>query len=81
MSTWLTAWRKREESEPTGPVMELLVVAGADAGNQFTLEGDEVLLGRGQPSRGQIDVIRLSDKSISRKQAWIRRDASGTSRC
>ena len=79
MSTWLTAWRSREEREPTGPVMELLVVAGADAGSQFTLEGNEVLLGRGQPASGQVDVIRLDDKSISRKQAWIRRDASGTS--
>ncbi|MEM9176077.1 MAG: FHA domain-containing protein [Myxococcota bacterium] len=79
MSTWLTAWRRREEREPTGPVMELLVVAGADAGSQFTLEGNEVLLGRGQPASGQVDVIRLDDKSISRKQAWIRRDASGTS--
>lgn len=79
MSTWLTAWRTREDREPTGPVMELLVVAGADAGSQFTLEGNEVLLGRGQPASGQIDVIRLDDKSISRKQAWIRRDASGTS--
>ncbi len=79
MSTWLTAWRTREDREPTGPVMELLVVAGADAGSQFTLEGNEVLLGRGQPASGQVDVIRLDDKSISRKQAWIRRDASGTS--
>jgi pSer/pThr/pTyr-binding forkhead associated (FHA) protein len=79
LSTWLTAWRTREDREPTGPVMELLVVAGADAGSQFTLEGNEVLLGRGQPASGQIDVIRLDDKSISRKQAWIRRDASGTS--
>lgn len=59
--------------------MELLVVAGADAGNQFTIEGNEVLVGRGQPASGQTDVIRLDDKSISRKQAWIRRDASGTS--
>lgn len=79
LSTWLTAWRTREDREPTGPVMELLVVAGADAGSQFTLEGNEVLLGRGQPGSGQIDVIRLDDKSISRKQAWVRRDASGTS--
>ena len=55
--------------------MELLVVAGADAGNQFTLEGNEVLIGRGQPESGQTDVIRLDDRSISRKQAWIRRDA------
>ncbi len=79
MSTWLTAWRKREEREPSGPVMELLVVAGADAGSQFTIEGNEVLVGRGQPASGQTDVIRLDDRSISRKQAWIRRDASGTS--
>lgn len=79
LSTWLTAWRTREDREPTGPVMELLVVAGADAGSQFTLEGNEVLLGRGQPASGQIDAIRLDDRSISRKQAWIRSDASGTS--
>lgn len=59
--------------------MELLVVAGADAGSQYTIEGDEVLLGRGQPGSGQVDAILLDDKSISRKQAWIRRDASGTS--
>ena len=79
MSTWLTAWRNREDRESTGPVMELLVVAGADAGSQFTLEGNEVLVGRGQPASGQTDVVRLDDKSISRKQAWIRRDATGTS--
>jgi pSer/pThr/pTyr-binding forkhead associated (FHA) protein len=59
--------------------MELLVVAGADAGSQFTLEGNEVLVGRGQPASGQTDVVRLDDKSISRQQAWIRRDATGTS--
>jgi len=79
LSTWLTAWRNREDRDPTGPVMELLVVAGADAGSQFTLEGNEVLVGRGQPASGQTDVVRLDDKSISRKQAWIRRDATGTS--
>jgi pSer/pThr/pTyr-binding forkhead associated (FHA) protein len=59
--------------------MELFVVAGADAGCQFTLEGDEVLVGRGQPQTGLTSVIRLEDKSISRQQAWIRRDASGAS--
>jgi pSer/pThr/pTyr-binding forkhead associated (FHA) protein len=59
--------------------MELLVVAGADAGNRFTLEGSEILLGRGQPESGVTDVVRLVDKSISRKQAWIRRDDGGTS--
>ena len=65
MSTWLTAWQNRENREPTGPVMELLVVAGADAGSQFTLEGNEVLLGRGQPSSGQTDVIRGSTTRAS----------------
>lgn len=79
MSTWLTAWRNREDHEPIGPVMELLVLAGADAGSQFTIEGNEVLVGRGQPASGQTDVIRLDDKSISRRQAWIRRDSTGTS--
>jgi pSer/pThr/pTyr-binding forkhead associated (FHA) protein len=79
LSTWLTAWRNRDNREPTGPVMELLVVAGADAGSQFTLEGNEVLVGRGQPASGQTDVVRLDDKSISRRQAWIRRDTTGTS--
>ncbi len=79
MSTWLNAWRKRGEREPPGPVMELLVVAGVDAGSQFTLEGDEVLVGRGEPASGETHVVRLEDKSISRKQAWIRRDARGTS--
>ena len=78
MSTWLTAWRNRENREPTGPIMELSVVAGEDAGNQFTLEGNEVLIGRGRPESGQTDVVRLADKSISRRQAWIRRDATGT---
>ena len=79
MSTWLTAWRNREMREPPGSIMELHVVAGQDAGNQFTLEGDEVLVGRGQPESGQTDCVRLEDKSVSRRQAWIRRDVSGTS--
>jgi pSer/pThr/pTyr-binding forkhead associated (FHA) protein len=56
--------------------MEVFVVAGVDAGSQFTIEGDAVLVGRGQPQTGQTDVVRLEDRSISRHQAWIRRDAS-----
>lgn len=79
MSTWLTAWRNRDTHESTGPIMELMVLAGKDAGNQFTLEGDLVLVGRGQPESGQTDVVRLEDKSISRKQAWIRREETGSS--
>jgi pSer/pThr/pTyr-binding forkhead associated (FHA) protein len=79
LSTWLTAWRNRDTHESSGSIMELMVLVGEDAGNQFTLEGDLVLVGRGQPESGQIDVIRLEDKSISHRQAWIRRDPIGSS--
>jgi pSer/pThr/pTyr-binding forkhead associated (FHA) protein len=79
VSTWLTAWRNRENRETRRPVIELLVVAGADAGAQFTIEGEEVLIGRGQPASGQTDTVRLDDKSISRRQAWIRADENGYS--
>ena len=79
MSTWLDAWRNRgRRRDPSPPIMELVVVAGADAGSQFTLEGEKVLVGRGQPMTGQTEVIRLQDRSISRRQAWIVRDATGT---
>jgi pSer/pThr/pTyr-binding forkhead associated (FHA) protein len=79
VSTWLNAWRNRSTHESAEPIMELLVLAGEDAGNQFTLEGDRVLVGRGQPESGHTDVVRLDDKSISRRQAWITREAEGTS--
>jgi len=78
VSTWLDAWRSRARRAPSAPVIELLVVAGADAGNVFTLEGDEILVGRGQPESGRTERVQLADRSISRRQAWIRRDESGT---
>ncbi len=78
MSTWLTAWRNREDPGSADSIIELLVVAGADAGDRFTLEGDEILIGRGEPESGQVGAIRLTDRSISRRQAFIRRDAGGT---
>ncbi len=78
MSTWLNAWRNRNTRGSTGPIMELMVLAGEDAGQQFTLEGDRVLVGRGKPESGQTHVVRLDDKSISRRQAWICRDDAGT---
>lgn len=78
MSTWLTAWRNRDEPGSAESIIELLVVAGADAGARFTLEGEEILIGRGEPESGQVGLIRLTDRSISRRQAFIRRDAGGT---
>lgn len=55
-------------------MLELLVVAGVDAGDRFTLEGDRVLIGRGEAETGRVDVIRLRDRSISRRQAWVHRE-------
>jgi pSer/pThr/pTyr-binding forkhead associated (FHA) protein len=78
LSTWLTAWRRRDEPAATDSVLELLVVAGADAGSRFTLEGDEILIGRGEPDSGRIGAIRLTDRSISRRHAFIRRAPDGT---
>lgn len=78
MSTWLTAWRRRDEPTATDSVLELLVLAGADAGSRFTLEGEEILIGRGEPESGQVGAIRLTDRSISRRHAFIRRDPDGT---
>ncbi len=78
MSTWLTAWHRRDEPTAPDAVLELLVVAGADAGDRFTLEGEEILIGRGEPESGQVGSIRLTDRSISRRHALIRRDAGGT---
>ncbi len=77
MSTWLTAWRRRDEPAASDSVLELLVVAGADAGDRFTLEGDEILIGRGEPESGQVGSIRLTDRSISRRHALIRREPGG----
>jgi pSer/pThr/pTyr-binding forkhead associated (FHA) protein len=79
LSTWLSAWRNRDQRVVAAPIMELMVLEGRDAGNQFTLEGDNVLIGRGAPETGITAVIRLEDKSISRRQAWIRREANSTS--
>jgi len=67
----------RSEGRSEGTVFELLVVAGADAGSRFTLEGDEILIGRGRPESGQTHVVRLRDTSISRRQAWLRRTPDG----
>lgn len=77
MSTWLTAWRRRDAPAASDSVLELLVVAGADAGDRFTLEGEEILIGRGEPESGQVGSIRLTDRSISRRHALVRREAGG----
>lgn len=78
MPTWLTAWQERRGPSASPPVVELVVLEGDDAGSQFTLERNELLVGRGSLQGDRTAEIRLEDRSVSRRQAWIRRDASGT---
>jgi len=40
----VAAWRNREDHEPIGPVMALLILAGASPGSQFRIEANEVLI-------------------------------------
>ena len=79
MSTWLKAWRNQESANGNQSIMELVVVEGLDAGSQFTLEGEEVLIGRSRPDKGPVNFIQLDDPSVSRNQALIRCSSSGVS--
>jgi len=77
VSSWLRSLINRRSggAEPA-PVMELLVLEGVDAGEVFTVDGDEVMIGRrltvGERGRG----ILLRDPTVSAKQAVIRRRGS-----
>ena len=64
--------RKAAADEPV-QVHELLVLEGVDAGEQFTVDGDEVLLGRRVHENGKGRGILLKDPTVSAKQAVIRR--------
>jgi pSer/pThr/pTyr-binding forkhead associated (FHA) protein len=52
-------------------VLELMVVEGADTGRQFTLEGGEVAIGRGDPASGRVGAVLLADATISSRQALV----------
>jgi class 3 adenylate cyclase len=52
-------------------VLELMVLEGADAGQQFTVDGGEVRIGRGRPVTGHPGAVLLGDPSISSLQATI----------
>lgn len=56
---------------PKGSQIELLVIEGEDAGRKFTVDGDEVRIGRGRPQAGRPGAILLSDPTVSREQALI----------
>jgi len=88
MVRWLSSiperLRRREERDGApgvGPVLDLLAVAGHDAGRSFTLDGAHVTVGRGRAAPGEPsrpDRIWLRDPSVSSSQAVIRRDPGGT---
>ena len=56
------------------PVLELLAREGEDAGNRFTIDGDEVLVGRRLAESEQARGVLLRDATVSSRQALIRRD-------
>lgn len=51
--------------------IDLVVVEGRDAGQQFTVDGPRVRIGRGIPSAGHTDAILLSEPSVSSHQAMV----------
>jgi class 3 adenylate cyclase len=75
---WFPAFARKQPSKAPKTVLELMVLEGADAGQQFTLDGAEVRIGRGRPKTGQTGAILLSDKSVSSLQATIRVERGGS---
>jgi pSer/pThr/pTyr-binding forkhead associated (FHA) protein len=72
MADWLASFRKKSAGSDSAPVLELLVVEGADAGQQFTLDAETVAIARGIPKSGQPGGILLRDPTVSGRQAQIR---------
>ena len=76
MAKWLTSFGRKQNAPRT--VLELMVLEGADAGQQFTVDGPEVRIGRGKPKTGQTGTILLCDTSVSSLQATIRADGNSS---
>ena len=66
-----------ESAPPQKMVLEFMVLEGVDAGQQFTVDGPEVLIGRGKPKTGQTGAIFLHDTTISAEQAFVRVGSDG----
>ncbi len=79
MRNWLRS-RKRQRTSPieaARPGLELLVLEGADAGQKFTIDADEVVIGRRLTEAELPGGILLHDATVSARQAVIRhRDGS-----
>ncbi len=78
MPKWLPSIGRKEAAEAPKTVLELMVLEGADAGQQFTVDGAEVRIGRGKPKTGQTGAILLHETSVSAWQATIRADRGGS---
>lgn len=74
MSSWLRSLiHRRNDAPDLAPVVELLVHSGVDAGEVFTVDGDEVMIGRRLPAGDRGRGILLKDSTVSSRQALIRR--------
>lgn len=71
MADWLASFRKKIGASDPAAILELLVVEGADAGQQFTLDAETVAIARGKPKSGQPGGILLRDPTVSGRQALI----------
>ena len=58
-------------SSGPGHTLELLVVAGPDAGSRFTVERGAIRIGRGAPQQARAGAIGLRDPSVSPHHATI----------
>ena len=58
----------------SAPVLELLAREGEDAGRRFTIDGDEIPVGRSLAESEQARGVLLRDATVSSRQALIRRD-------
>jgi tetratricopeptide (TPR) repeat protein len=75
----LPAVRSRRPSSPAGPAVvggsesaKLLCLAGPQAGSEYLLEGDEMVIGRAADN-----AISIPDTSVSRKHVLLRNTGNG----
>ncbi len=76
MRGWISQFRGKNRSRSgtrgaAGRTLELLVVEGPDAGSQYTVDGETVLIGRGIAQQARTGEVRLRDPSVSSEQAVI----------
>ena len=66
--------RDSDDGGDSAPVLELLALEGQDAGTRFTLDGDQILIGRRLDESEQVRGILLRDPTVSARQALVKRD-------